>query len=1033
MKNAAILLALLALALPLLGSAPRGGAESREIISVTVGAGDQQAPIPVHLFYRTSLFETVFLSSEINAVGTITQLVFYNNFSDNLPNVPTRIWLLETPAEDLAVGWIPSTHMTQVFDGTVTYPSGQNSVAITLQAPFAYQGGNLAILVFKPWEDDYWTSSNLFQAQTVGDNRSLFCYNHNTVIDPASPPTTGVTGQFPKTTFVIDTAGTGSLSGTVRHGATPLEGALVQIGDGPVHRVTDAGGNYSFAYLNPGNLAVHASKLGYNPLSQNVTVSPGQASTLDFSLSALLEVFVQGRVVGSDAPAVGLANAQVSLGGYAAYEGATDAQGYFFFPAVYANQAYTYSISHPGYNVLTGEFTLASTDLDLGTLYLFQMAYPPANVTARVSDGGWLVDLAWEPPSIAEEGWLHYDSGENSSSFGTGGSLSFDVAARFPADSLAAYAGGSLRAIRYWPAMGGNFVVKVWTGGNASGPGTQVVNQPVIPVLNSWNTLLLDLPVPITGTEEIWIGYLCDVTGVNLAYAGFDAGPAIDGFGNLIHWQENWTTLSAVNPYCDFNWNLQGYAGLTAPTGETELVPLGGRTARSGLQEKPSAPPTAQRINAYRVWRLLHGQEANEAAWTSLTPSAQFETTFTDTGWMALPYGTYVWAVKTIMMGGAQSAPAFSNPLQKVVELGTVAGVVRNALNQPIAGATVTTGEASATTNAAGYYVLSIEPGTHSFVASAEGYLPSTQSGVVVVSGQAVTLNFQLQLDSPGVFSDGFESYADFAVSFAPWTLVDVDQSETYGMTGIAWEHNYDPLAYIIFNPAATIPPVTDFPAQSGSKFAACFSATIPPNNDWLISPLMYGGGYINFWARSYTADYGLERFKVGVSLGGTHPASFNIISGPTYVEAPTVWTHYSYFLSNDYNNQIIRVGIKCCSDDAFALGIDGFQHLGLVPVAGGEPVPPPETALLDNFPNPFNPQTTLRYSLREVGPVSLKIYNSRGQAVRTLVSETQPAGSHSVVWDGRDDQGRPAANGIYHCRMTAGTFSATRKLVLMK
>ncbi len=75
------------------------------------------------------------------------------------------------------------------------------------------------MMVYKPWEEDYSMTSNLFYAQTVGTSRSLFSYNHNTQIDPAAPPTTGVTGQFPKTGFVINTAGTGSLS--VPHSRVP--------------------------------------------------------------------------------------------------------------------------------------------------------------------------------------------------------------------------------------------------------------------------------------------------------------------------------------------------------------------------------------------------------------------------------------------------------------------------------------------------------------------------------------------------------------------------------------------------------------------------------------------------------------------------------------------------------------------------------------------------------------------------------------------------------------------------------------------
>jgi len=55
------------------------------------------------------------------------------------------------------------------------------------------------------------------------------------------------------------------------------------------------------------------------------------------------------------------------------------------------------------------------------------------------------------------------------------------------------------------------------------------------------------------------------------------------------------------------------------------------------------------------------------------------------------------------------------------------------------------------------------------------------------------------------------------------------------------------------------------------------------------------------------------------------------------------------------------------------------------------------------------------------------------GAQVRTLVDATQPAGRYSITWDGRDESGAPVASGIYFCRLTSGTFSATQKMVLLK
>lgn len=61
------------------------------------------------------------------------------------------------------------------------------------------------------------------------------------------------------------------------------------------------------------------------------------------------------------------------------------------------------------------------------------------------------------------------------------------------------------------------------------------------------------------------------------------------------------------------------------------------------------------------------------------------------------------------------------------------------------------------------------------------------------------------------------------------------------------------------------------------------------------------------------------------------------------------------------------------------------------------------ETALHGNYPNPFNPETIISYSLKEAGPVTIEVYNIKGQLVRTLVDETKHTGNHTVLWNGLD------------------------------
>ncbi len=93
----------------------------------------------------------------------------------------------------------------------------------------------------------------------------------------------------------------------------------------------------------------------------------------------------------------------------------------------------------------------------------------------------------------------------------------------------------------------------------------------------------------------------------------------------------------------------------------------------------------------------------------------------------------------------------------------------------------------------------------------------------------------------------------------------------------------------------------------------------------------------------------------------------------------------------------------------------------------------PEKFALLANYPNPFNPETTIRYDLPQDSRVVLRIYNLLGQEVRTLLNENQAAGARSLSWDGRNNAGRQVPSGVYIYRITAGNFGAARKMVLQK
>ncbi|MXV84216.1 T9SS type A sorting domain-containing protein, partial [Candidatus Poribacteria bacterium] len=98
----------------------------------------------------------------------------------------------------------------------------------------------------------------------------------------------------------------------------------------------------------------------------------------------------------------------------------------------------------------------------------------------------------------------------------------------------------------------------------------------------------------------------------------------------------------------------------------------------------------------------------------------------------------------------------------------------------------------------------------------------------------------------------------------------------------------------------------------------------------------------------------------------------------------------------------------------------------------------PEETRLLPNYPNPFNPETWIPYQLSEPAGVTVRIYSVNGVLVRTLVLGHIPAGiyqsrNRAAYWNGRNEIGEPVASGLYFYTLTAGDFTATRKMLIRK
>jgi len=94
----------------------------------------------------------------------------------------------------------------------------------------------------------------------------------------------------------------------------------------------------------------------------------------------------------------------------------------------------------------------------------------------------------------------------------------------------------------------------------------------------------------------------------------------------------------------------------------------------------------------------------------------------------------------------------------------------------------------------------------------------------------------------------------------------------------------------------------------------------------------------------------------------------------------------------------------------------------------------PSNFKLLQNFPNPFNPETTIQFNLREMAEIELSVFNMQGQKLKTLYAGSKVAGAHAKSWDGTNDRGQTVSSGVYLLKLAVnGSVQQTRKMVLMK
>jgi len=191
--------------------------------------------------------------------------------------------------------------------------------------------------------------------------------------------------------------------------------------------------------------------------------------------------------------------------------------------------------------------------------------------------------------------------------------------------------------------------------------------------------------------------------------------------------------------------------------------------------------------------------------------------------------------------------------------------------------------------------------------------------------------------------------------------------------------------------------------------------------------------GYANGTYSVFYANYLFEQisglYRRDLSAEGT----FLNPEPLTMVESDLLITNLNLF--TDQNTGMLSWNAVGYYDRGESIVLNSLWtcRVNAYPVSIEDPLIPAMIGSVSNYPNPFRNQTTIRFDIKAATPVKVDIYNLRGQHVRSLLDDSKAPGSYDLAWDTKDDNGRAVANGVYLYKIRTGTYSSSKKMILLK
>jgi len=275
-------------------------------------------------------------------------------------------------------------------------------------------------------------------------------------------------------------------------------------------------------------------------------------------------------------------------------------------------------------------------------------------------------------------------------------------------------------------------------------------------------------------------------------------------------------------------------------------------------------------------------------------------------------------------------------------------------------------------------------------------------------------------------FNGSSEAYADFIgtprTGEVPLTVQFSDTSVGLGITSWQWDFNDDG----IIDSTEQNPTFTYYTIGQPTV-----KLVVNDGQNTVIKPV-----YINPLSATITGGGTIQ--GVVTSNGYPLPGVLVIIVGTTLNTTTNEWGFYTIadIVAGVYSIRAMKADYETYSHEDVVISANQAttHNFMLTPTSESDiTVAQRETKLIGNYPNPFNPETTIAFTLASAGNVEIEIYNIKGHKVKNLLGEHRNAGNHQIIWDGTDDRNCIVGSGVYFYRLKSNGNISTKKMLLLK